>query len=62
MGSFSSLFNCPCGLSYVPVRATSREVGCSPEDLKRLNNISVCGHRDLKILGDGLRLYIDRAE
>ena len=37
-----------------PFAATSREVGYSPLDLKLLNNMCNCSHRNIKLLGDGL--------
>ncbi len=37
-----------------PLEATSREVGYSPVDLKLLNNMCNCSHRNIKLLEDGL--------
>ena len=37
-----------------PLATTSREVGYSPVDLKLLNNMCNCSHRNIKLLGDGL--------
>ena len=39
---------------HFPLAATSREVGYSPLDLKLLNNMCNCSHRNIKLLGDGL--------
>lgn len=49
--------NCPSVQSGVnfPLVATSREVGWGPMDLKCLDNVSSCGHRNIKLLEDGLQ-------
>ena len=52
-------FKDPSFQSWVslPLAAISKDAGYSPMDLKVLNNISNCGHRNTKLLGGGLVVF-----